>query len=134
MTELQDRLMRIATRARDQNCHEPSIRHDIEAVGRQRLLSITFRAAAQSVEHDGSASQMMGTSIQDMMQRVIASGFPCAIRILSQAPLQQIHQEYEALSPIDRREELERHLWSAEGIGRPRTYFSDLLDMMGVGR
>lgn len=137
-----DRLDRIAARARAEQAVSPArrpIRPDPVAIAdaiiaKGRLSRIIGRAAAPDPRKEWEAEMRHGESVLQAMERAIAEGMPTAITVLGPAPLSQIRREYEALSPEERRCELERHLWAGEAEGRTRTHFSDLLDAMGVGR
>lgn len=134
----QDRIDRMTRRARAEPV-EPimrSSRSDLEAdamIGKARLRRIVDRACTTEGPNLIATGTIRGRPLSDVLGGILTRSMPVSVTF-ERKDLTSIRMAYEALSPDERRDELDRHLWATTEPGRTRTCYSDLLDEMGIGR
>ena len=137
-----DRLSRIVERARSVPAAAPpappAVVVDPAAIadvllGRRRR-AVAARARLERAALEGwDAEVREGESLADAMARVVAEGMPAPVTVLHAPNLVRLREEFAALSPQDRSDEVDRHLWAAGDPSRVRTHFGPLLDALGMG-
>ena len=102
---------------------------------RSRTLEAFRRARMEaSIGEPWAAETRDGESMIDTMTRVIAEGMsqPSRIAVLSGPSLEDMRAEFDALPPLERTDEIQRHLWAMQDGERVRTRFSPLLNAIGI--
>ena len=102
---------------------------------RSRTLEAFRRARMEaSVGEPWAAEVREGESMVDTMTRVIAEGMPqpSRIAVLSGPSIEDMRIEFDALPPLERADEIQRHLWAMQDGERVRTRFSPLLNAIGI--
>jgi len=134
----QDRIDRVTRRARSEPVETAigRMRGSVIAdaiIQKVRLQRVVERAAVIEGPALLTIRPEARESLADMLGRILSDTMPVPITAQRRG-LCSLRTEYEALSPDERRDELERHLWATAEPGRTRTCYSDLLDAMGTGR
>lgn len=102
---------------------------------RSRTLDAFRRARMEaSAGEPWAAETRDGESMIETMTRVIAEGMPqpSRIAVLSGPSLEDMRAEFDALPPLERTDEIQRHLWAMQDGERVRTRFSPLLNAIGI--
>lgn len=106
---------------------------ETDSVVQDRLRRASARARSEEGRSLGWNDEARpGETLLDSVSRVLSEEMPCALRVDRAIGLAELREEFSALGPDDRLDEITRHLWFRSVPGRIRTHFSPLLDAIGV--